>query len=75
MARPNQPTEAWVTFSYLNVMASLALAALGVWWLPADLWQKGYLGMAFAMVTSSTVIATRTVRDRAEARADPQAAE
>lgn len=69
--QPNQPSEAWVTFSYLNVLIALGLAAAGVWWLPVDLWQKGFLAMAFAMVTSSTVIATKTVRDRMDARAEP----
>ena len=37
---------AWVTFTYGSFAASAFLVAIGVFFLPIDLWMKGYLTMA-----------------------------
>jgi hypothetical protein len=54
---------AWVTFTYANMIGSLALTLGGLFFLPIDLWIKGYMLMGIAMVTSSTVILSKTIRD------------
>ena len=54
---------AWVSFTYANMFASLALTLGGLFFLPIDLWIKGYMLMGIAMVTTSTIILSKTIRD------------
>jgi hypothetical protein len=48
------------------MVGSLALTLGGLFFLPIDLWIKGYMLMGVAMVTSSTIIVSKTIRDRHE---------
>jgi len=57
---------AWISFTYINMAASLALTLGGLFFLPIDLWIKGYMLMGVTMLTTSTVILTKTLRDRQE---------
>ena len=41
---------AWVTFTYGSFAASALLVALGVFFMPIDLWMKGYLTMGIVML-------------------------
>jgi len=61
-------SSAWVTFTYANVVLSLMLTLGGLVYLPLDFWIKGYLLMGLTMVVSSTITATKTVRDIQESR-------
>jgi hypothetical protein len=54
---------AWIGFTYANMIASIVLTLGGVFYLPIDLWIKGYLVMGVTMLISSTIIATKTMRD------------
>ena len=65
---PNvQPhSNAWVTFTYVSFSASAFMVALGVFYLPIDLWMKGYLTMGIIMMLQSCVTLTKTVRDMHE---------
>jgi hypothetical protein len=54
---------AWVTFTYGSFAASAFLVALGVFFLPIDLWMKGYLTMGIVMLVQTCVTLTKTVRD------------
>jgi hypothetical protein len=45
------------------MVASLSLMLGGIFFLPLDLWIKGYLLMGVSMLVSSTVIVTKTMRD------------
>jgi hypothetical protein len=56
-------SNAWVTFTYASFGASAFLVAIGVYFLPVDLWIKGYLAMGIAMLIQSCVTLTKTVRD------------
>jgi hypothetical protein len=51
-------SNAWVTFTYASFGASI-----GVYFLPVDLWIKGYLTMGIVMLIQSCVTLTKTVRD------------
>ena len=42
------------------------LVSIGVFYLPVDLWIKGYLGMGIVMLIQSCVTLTKTVRDMHE---------
>jgi hypothetical protein len=48
--QPHSP--AWVTFTYVSFAASPSWSAIGVFFLPLDLWIKGYLTMGFVMLSS-----------------------
>src|ERR1700757_2516024 len=54
---------AWVTFTYASFAASAFMVAVGVFYLPIDLWMKGYLTMGIAMLVQTCVTLTKTVRD------------
>jgi hypothetical protein len=59
-------SNAWVTFTYVSFSASAFLVALGVFYLPIDLWMKGYLSMGVVMLIQSCVTLTKTIRDMHE---------
>jgi hypothetical protein len=54
---------AWVAFNYANLVIALALTIGGVLFLPLDIWIKGYLLMGIAMLLSSAISVTKTIRD------------
>ncbi|QOG18553.1 MULTISPECIES: YiaA/YiaB family inner membrane protein [Bradyrhizobium] len=67
MNQNGQPhSGAWVTFTYASFAASAFLVALGVFFLPIDLWMKGYLTMGIVMLIQTCVTLTKTVRDNHE---------
>jgi hypothetical protein len=57
---------AWVTFTYASFAGSAFMVGLGVFFLPVDLWIKGYLAMGIVMLAQSCVTMTKTVRDMHE---------
>ena len=59
-------SSAWVTFTYASFAGSAFLVAVGVYFLPVDLWIKGYLSMGIVMLIQSCVTLTKTVRDMHE---------
>ena len=59
-------SSAWVTFTYASFSASAFMVAIGVYFLPLDLWEKGYLSMGIVMLVQSCVTLTKTVRDMHE---------
>jgi hypothetical protein len=59
-------SSAFVTFSYVSFAASAFLVALGVFFMPIDLWMKGYLTMGIVMLVQTCVTLTKTLRDRHE---------
>ena len=62
---PNAPvhSNAWVTFTYVSFSGSALLVGIGLFFLPVDLWIKGYLAMGVVMLIQSCVTLTKTVRD------------
>jgi hypothetical protein len=58
---------AWVAFTYANMIAALVLTLGGIFYLPIELWIKGYMLMGVTMLVSSTVTVTKTMRDVQEA--------
>jgi hypothetical protein len=65
---PNaQPhSSAWVSFTYASFVGSFFMLAVGVFFLPLDLWIKGYLTMGIIMLVQSCVTMTKTIRDMHE---------
>ncbi|WP_166298848.1 YiaA/YiaB family inner membrane protein [Bradyrhizobium sp. 2S1] len=57
---------AWVTFTYASFAGSAFLVGIGVFFLPIDLWMKGYLTMGIVMLIQTCMTMTKTVRDNYE---------
>jgi hypothetical protein len=54
---------AWVAFNYANLAVALAMTVGGVFFLPLEIWIKGYMLMGIAMLLSSAISVTKTIRD------------
>jgi len=63
----SQHSGAWVTFTYANMLFSLVLTLGGIFFLPIEIWIKGYMLMGVTMLVSSSIIVTKTIRDVQEA--------
>ena len=61
-------TAGWLTFTYASFGMAIAMAGVGIWGLPADLWVKGYMVMATVFLCGSTFTLAKTVRDEHEAK-------
>ena len=56
MNQNGQPhSGAWVTFTYVSFAASAFLIAIGIFFLPIDLWMKGYLTMGIVMLIQTCI--------------------
>ena len=67
MPRRDAHTPAWIAFSYVSFCVAVAMAALGIAYLPLGPWERGYLGMAALLLVHASVSLTKTLRDRHEA--------
>jgi len=56
-------SSAWVTFTYVSFGASMLMVFCGIYFLPLDLWVKGYMLMGAAMLVQSSIVMTKTLRD------------
>ena len=58
-----QHSSTWITFTYASFIISLAMVAVAIVFLPADIWIKGYLAMGVTMLVQSCTTLTKTMRD------------
>ena len=61
-------SAAWRFFVQLSFAIALGSLLLGIAYLPATLWIKGYLAMGTLFVTGSTLTLAKTMRDEHEAK-------
>ena len=65
---PQMPhTPAWKTFTYVSFLLAAGMLAIGVFFLPVDIWIKGYLAMATVFTIGTTFTLAKTLRDEHEA--------
>jgi hypothetical protein len=65
---PQMPhTPAWKTFAFISFAVACGMLALGVFFMPADIWIKGYLAMAAVFTVGTSFTLAKTVRDEHEA--------
>ncbi|MBT9312946.1 YiaA/YiaB family inner membrane protein [Leptothoe kymatousa] len=65
---PSSHTTAWIAQTWLSFVVSISATAIGIVYLPADVWLKGYLGMGLLFSVGSTVSLSKTIRDQEEAK-------
>ena len=65
-AQTTQHSSAWVSFTYASFVGAALMVGVGVFFMPIDIWLKGYLTMGIVMLVQSCVTVTKTARDRHE---------
>jgi hypothetical protein len=66
---PNTPavqpahSSAWVVQTWISWVLAVGVTAMGIWYLPAEGWQKAFLGMGMLFTVGSTFSLAKTVRD------------
>ncbi|MEM1256765.1 MAG: YiaA/YiaB family inner membrane protein [Cyanobacteria bacterium P01_H01_bin.21] len=65
---PTNHTTAWIVQTWLSFVVSISATAIGIFYLPADAWLKGYLGMGLLFSVGSTTSLSKTIRDQEEAK-------
>ncbi len=63
----NQNTQAWRFQVWATFALSFGGMVIGIWFLPASLWIKGFLAMGLVATVSSCFTLAKTVRDDHEA--------
>ena len=58
----------WLLFVRLTFAVSVMATFVGVFFLPVDLWIKGYVAMGMLFSIGSTITLSKTVRDEHEAK-------
>lgn len=61
-------TQAWIVQAWLSFLLSLMATSLGIIYLPANIWIKGYLGMGLIFSVGSTISLSKTIRDLEESK-------
>lgn len=65
---PKIHSGAWIFQTWASFLLSVSLTALGIFYLPADNWQKGFLGMGLLFSVGSTINLSKTTRDLHESK-------
>lgn len=60
-------TAAFFVQSIISFMVSMAAVTVGIVFLPAPMWVRGFLALGMLYVTTSTFTLAKCVRDRQEA--------
>ena len=66
MAKRSSNTAAWRFQVWTSFVVSSGLMALGILYLPVDLWTKGFFGMGLLFTVGSCFSLAKTIRDDAE---------
>ncbi len=70
MSRPEAQeshSAAWVAQTWISFVISVGVTFLGIWFLPADLWVKAFMGMGVLFSVGSSLSLAKTLRDQHEA--------
>ncbi len=60
-------TAAWLFQSWAGFVIAVGFMAFGIYYLPADAWTRGYLGIGSLFLVSSCFSLAKTLRDKHEA--------
>ncbi len=62
----NQITPAWRFQSWAAFILSFGITAIGILWLPLDVWPKAFLGIGFLFTVAQCFTLAKTIRDDAD---------
>ena len=60
-------SAAWLSFVKLSFALAFGTTLLGIWFLPVDLWIRGYMSMGMIYSVGSAFTLAKTLRDQHEA--------
>ena len=63
-----QDSTAWKAFVKLAFGVALFFSIVGLWFLPLEIWLKGYMAMAYFFTIGTTITMIKTMRDEHESR-------
>ena len=61
-------SSAWIAQTWLSFIISISATSLGIIYLPANGWIKGFMGMGLIFTVGSTISLTKTQRDIHESK-------
>lgn len=65
--QPAKPTSAYIMQAMIAFGASLSGLLVGVFYLPLDIWQRGFLFMTALFLVTSAFTLAKVIRDQHEA--------
>ena len=65
---PTAHTSAWIAQTWISFTVSITATAIGILYMPANTWMKGYLGMGTLFSIGSTISLSKTIRDVEESK-------
>ena len=73
MARPGPEipmahSGAWVVQTWISFVASVGFTSVGIYFLPVDVWVKGFMAMGVLFTIGSSLSLSKTLRDQHEAQ-------
>jgi hypothetical protein len=60
-------TPAWKSFTYISFGVAAGMLAIGIFFMPVDIWIKGYMSMAAVFTVGASFTLAKTLRDEHEA--------
>lgn len=57
----------WVVQTWISFLAAVGVTAMGIFFLPVDVWVKAFMAMGLLFTVGSTFSLAKTVRDQHEA--------
>ncbi|ACK65157.1 YiaAB two helix domain protein [Rippkaea orientalis PCC 8801] len=61
-------SSSWIIQTWLSFIISVSATAVGIIYLPVDIWVKGFMGMGLTFTIGSTVSLVKTQRDLHESK-------
>lgn len=59
-------SSAWVAQTWISFVLAVGVTAMGIWFLPVDVWVKAFMAMGLLFTVGSTFSLAKTVRDQHE---------
>ena len=61
-------SSAWIIQTWISFFISISATSIGIIYLPANSWIKGFMGMGLTFTIGSTISLTKTQRDIYESK-------
>lgn len=61
-------SQQWIFQVWASFIISMTFTGFGIYFLPCDMWVKGYMIMGFMFTVGSTFSLSKTIRDNEESK-------
>ena len=59
-------SDAWINFVKLSFALAFGATLTGIWFMPVELWIRGYMTMGLIYAVGASITLSKTIRDRHE---------